>query len=136
MHEAVWLWEHPRSANRDQDKWGWLFDSHLQDVQGRTKFGPPQPRMAPMTLLAAMWLQLAMAVARNKEFVQCKFCKRQIEISTAESGFRTNREFCSDSCKTQDYRKRKRCALKMAAGGSSASAIARRLETKPAGGDA
>ena len=135
MRKAVWLWKHPKSANRDQRKWGWLFDSHLQDVQGRMRFGPggpPQLRIAPMTLLAAMWLQLALAVAGNKEFVKCKFCERQIEISTAESGFRTNREFCSDSCKTKDYRKRRRTALKMAAGGSSAGAITERLETKRA----
>ena len=135
IREAIWLWEHPRSASRDQKKWGWLLDSHLQDVQGRMRFapdGPPQLRVAPMTLLAAMWLQLALAVARSKEFVTCKFCKRQIEISTAESGFRTNREFCSDSCKTKDYRKRKRTALKMRTAGSSTSAIAKRLKTKRA----
>jgi hypothetical protein len=135
MRRAIWLWEHPKSAERDQEEWGWLFDSHLQRVEGRMRFGPgitAQLRIAPVTLLAAMWLQLALAVAGNKEFVKCKFCERQIEISTADSGFRTNRQFCSDSCKTKDYRKRKRTALKMAKRGMSVSTIVKQLDTRTA----
>ena len=134
MREAIWLCEHPKSAKREEEKLGWLFDSHLQHVQGRMKFGPdgpPQLRTAPMTLLAAMWLQLAMAVAGNKNFVKCKFCERQIEISTAESGFRSNRVFCSQSCKTNDYRRRKREAIRHARRGKRVAAIAKLVATEP-----
>jgi hypothetical protein len=134
MREAVWLWEHPKYTKREEGKLGWLFDSHLQHVQGRMRFaadGPPQLRIAPMTLLAAMWLQLAMAVAGNKNFVKCRFCERQIEISTAESGFRTNRQFCSQSCKTNDYRKRRRKAVKLAKQGKPMNRIAKFVATKP-----
>ena len=77
-----------------------------------------------------MWLQLATAVVGNKEFVKCKFCSRQIEISTADSGFRTNRQFCSDLCKTKDYRKRKRTAVRMAAKSASIANIAKEVDTE------
>ena len=121
MREAIWWWEHRKDAAR-RSAIEWLLNSHLQHVQGRMRIaagGSPQLRMAPLTLLAAMWLQLAMAVAGDKEFVKCKFCLRQIEISTAESGFRTNRVFCSGSCKTKDYRKRKRVAIRLAKRGEA-----------------
>ena len=134
MREAIWRSEHPKYTKREEEKLRRLFDFNLQHVQGRMKFtpdGPPQLRLAPMTLLAAMWLQLAMAVAGNKNFVKCRFCERQIEISTAESGFRTNRQFCSQSCKTKDARKRKRTALQLAAKGVPVDQIAKKTATKP-----
>ena len=62
----------------------------------------------------------------------CKFCSRPIEISTAETGYRTNRTFCSDSCKTRDYRQRKRTALRLAQEGQSVRGIAELIQTKPA----
>jgi hypothetical protein len=134
MREAIWLSEHPKYRKRDEEKFRWLFDSHLQHVQGRmnvAKDGRAQLRVAPVTLLAAMWLQLALAIAGNKNFVKCRFCERQIEISTAESGFRTNREFCSETCKTNDYRARKRKALKLAKQGKPPSKIAKIVATEP-----
>ena len=111
-----------------------LLDSHLQHVQGRMHFLPDrrvQLQIAPTTLLAAMWLQLAMAVSGNKDFLKCKFCEREIEISTASSGFRTNREFCSQSCKTKEYRRRKRKAIKFARQGKAVNSIARLTDTRP-----
>ena len=135
MREAIWLWEHPKSAEDEQKKWFWLLDTHLQRVQGRMKAGKdstPQLRIAPMTLLAAMWLQLALAIAGGKSYAKCKFCKKEIEISKAQSGFRADREFCSHSCKTKDYRKRKREAMRLATMGVSVAKIAKKLATNPA----
>lgn len=112
----------------------WLFNVHLQHVQGRMVFEselPPRLSFAPLTLLAAMWLQLALSVAGDKEFRACKLCRRLFEISTEQTGYRKHREFCSDSCKTLDYRKRKREALKLASDGRSAAAIAKQLKTSP-----
>ena len=110
----------------------WLFGSHLQKVQGRIVFsadGELEFRVQPMTLLAAMWLQLALAVAGDKDFRKCKYCHGHIEISTAASGFRTNREFCSDSCKTNDYRKRKRTAIRLFWAKESVSVIRKKVDT-------
>lgn len=117
---------------RDREKLAWLFNVHLQHVQSRMLFeADTDPRLsfAPLTLLSAMWLQLALAVAGDKEFRGCKHCKRLFEISTENTGYRKHREFCSESCKTKDYRKRKRTALKLAGEGKSVAVVATRTGT-------
>ena len=110
----------------------WLFDRHLQHVQGRLGFdrsGEPKLALKPLTLISAMWLQLALAITGEKRFVACKFCRRMFEISTEQTGFRSHREFCSDSCKTKDYRKRKRTALRLAEAGSQLREISEKTGT-------
>ncbi len=110
----------------------WLFDRHLQHVQARLSFdgsGKPRVLLEPLTLIAALWLQLALDVTGDKRFVACKFCRRPFEISTELTGFRSHREFCSDSCKTLDYRKRKRTALELAGAGVAIGHISERIET-------
>jgi len=59
-------------------------------------------------------MQLALAITEDKRLVACKCCDRMFEISTEQTEFRRHREFCSESCKTTDYRKRKRIALDLA----------------------
>ena len=73
-----------------------------------TEAAPPKLRLAPLNLIAAMWLQLALAVSGSKRFVRCKHCGSMFEISTEQTGFRRHREFCKASCKTLDYRKIRR----------------------------
>src|SRR3989442_442659 len=93
--------------NERREKLAWLFNIHLQHVQGRMLFdAKAEPRLsfAPLTLLSAMWLQLALSVVGDKEFRACKLCRRLFEISTEQTGYRKHREFCSESCKTKDYR--------------------------------
>jgi hypothetical protein len=140
MKEALRLGRRRKGRPNDRDdldRLSWLFASHLQHVQGRMTYDPdpdvpPRFSIAPLTLLAAMWLQHALAMAGDKQFVACKFCRRLMEISTDETGFRTHREFCSDSCKTKDYRKRMRTALTLAEKGLSTDAIAQRTVTQVA----
>jgi len=113
----------------------WLFNVHLRLVQPRISFQPGLPARlsyTPLTLLAAMWLQLSLAITDDKEFQACKFCRGLFEISTAQTGFRRHREFCSDSCKTKDYRKRKRTALRLLREGRLVATVAKELETDPA----
>lgn len=120
-----------RSFNASQ-RLKWLFDRNLQHVQGRLGFdksGEPKLTLEPLTLISAMWLQLALAITGDKRFVACKFCRRMFEISTEQSGFRSHREFCSDSCKTKDYRKRKRSALRLAEGGQLPAEISEKTGT-------
>ena len=125
--------EHHRGKRRR--KLEWLFNLHLQNVQPRMAFekdSSPRLSFRPLTLLAAMWLQLALAVAGDKHFPACKFCSRLFEVSTSPTGFRTHREFCSDSCKTRDYRRRKRLASDLATKGRSVQEIGRVTKTKVA----
>ena len=126
------LSEHETIAPRQHERFAWLFNRQLQYVQHRTTFNHNQPRfpIAPLTLLAAMWLQLSRAITGGKQFIECKSCRRLLELSTEESGFRRHREFCSDVCKTNDYRRRKRTALKLASQGKSLAEIAELTETR------
>jgi hypothetical protein len=124
-----------RRRREDAKKLDWLFNVHLQHVQPRMSFQPglpPSLSYTPLTLLAAMWLQLALAIKDDKDFQACKFCRALFEISTAQTGFRRHREFCSDSCKTKDYRKRKRTALRLLREGRPLARVAKELETEPA----
>jgi hypothetical protein len=120
---------------RNMEEWKrlkWLFDRNLQHVQGRLGFTPtkePRVLLEPLTLISAMWLQLALAITGEKEFVACKFCRRLFEISTEQTGYRRHREFCSVSCKTKDYRKRKRTALRLAKSGDRVRDIATKTST-------
>jgi len=64
MREGIDLAGGGRSA-KDLLRLEWLFNRNLQHVQGRVSFTPSgEPRLvpAPLTLIAAMWLQLALAV--------------------------------------------------------------------------
>lgn len=131
MREGIDLAGGLRSG-KDSQRLRWLFDRNLQKVQGRVAFdksGEPRLVLAPLSLVAAMWLQLALGVTGGKRFVECKFCRRVMEISTEQTGFRSHREFCSDSCKTKDYRKRKRAALAFGAAGVPLVDISERTAT-------
>lgn len=110
-----------------------LMDHHLQDIRGHLSFdagGAPKFAIEPFTLIAAMWLQLASTLTGAKRFEGCKVCGRLFEISTDPStGSRRHRVFCSDVCKTNDYRRRRRAALQLAGEGLSLAEIAARTET-------
>ena len=124
-----------RRRTEDRKRLEWLFNFHLQHVQARTTFEKvlrPKLSFAPLTLLAAMWLQLALALADGKQFLACKFCGRLFEVSTSPTGFRTHREFCTGSCKTKDYRRRKREALRLAGEKKPVHEIAKQTNTKTA----
>ncbi len=106
MREGLRIESRRRATTMDARRMKWLFDRNLQHLQGRMGFdgaGLPRLRIEPLTLISAMWLQLARAFTGDKQFVACKFCRRMFEISTDQTGFRSHREFCTDSCKTKDY---------------------------------
>ena len=54
-----------------------------------------------------MWLQFAQAIASKRKYRPCKECSGWFEVSTDDTGKRINREFCSDPCKSKNYRRRK-----------------------------
>ena len=113
----------------------WLFNRHLQAVQPRMNFSaesPPELRFQPLTLLASMWLQLSLSLVGSKDYRSCKFCRRLFEISTELTGYRRHREFCSTSCKTKDYRRRRRLAVQLKAQGKSLSEISDAVKTEKA----
>ena len=58
----------------------------------------------PVSLLAAMYLQFALAVRGNKTYKQCAWCGTTFEITPRIA--RSNRVFCSNACKQAEYRHR------------------------------
>jgi hypothetical protein len=86
-------------------------------------------QIIPDTLLSAMWLQFAQAIDGNRKHRACRECGKWFEISTEGTGFRVNREFCSDPCKSKDYRSRKSEALRLKSEGKSVAIIAKALDT-------
>ena len=87
----------------------------------------------PQSLLGALWLQAAMSLTGEKKFQRCANanCVRMIEISL-DTGFREGTMFCSDACKMQDYRTRRRKARLLAKRGWTPARIAKNIgrETK------
>jgi hypothetical protein len=89
-------------------------------------------QMRAETLLAAMWLQLAMAIVENKEFRRCEFCGRPFEVGKRyhDRQGRRDKVFCSDSCRVKSCSRRKAQARTMREGGASLREIAKAVESK------
>jgi hypothetical protein len=83
----------------------------------------------PHCLLAALWLQFAQAITGQKKQRRCKECGGWFEVSRDKHGFTERRLFCSDACKSHDYRHRKERALQLNCAGKSAKEIAQELDT-------
>ena len=99
---------------RDNGKLAALINDHLSGVQPHVELGSVKRlSFAPTDLLSAMWMKFALALVGGRTYRECKSCQKLFELSP-EGGFRSNRQFCSDPyCKTKDFRKRKRRALKL-----------------------
>lgn len=59
----------------------------------------------PKNLLGAMWVELLLAVANDKDYICCQGCKEWREVTTQ---VRPNSKHCSDACRSLAYRNRKR----------------------------
>lgn len=89
MKEALRLAQGRTASDKGRRRLSWLFNVNLQQVRGRMIFDPERPprfSVAPLSLLTAMWVQLALAIAGDKQFVECKHCHRLMEISTEDRG--------------------------------------------------
>ncbi len=89
--------------------------------------GRPALDILPRDLATAMVLQLAAAVALNKEYRPCRVCGRYFELSPGLN--RADRSTCSALCRKRSYRQRMARARKRHAQGKSLREIARELDT-------
>lgn len=83
--------------------------------------------LVPRSLLGAMWLQFAQAVAGNKSYRQCEYCRKWFEVSLEAS--RPTRLYCSNACRFKAYRKRQEDAYRLHQGKVPLKEIATRLGT-------
>jgi hypothetical protein len=84
----------------------------------------------PSSLLGALWLQFADAIAANRSFNQCLFCKRWFDV--AADGSRRDKHYCSQTCRTGAYRTRRIEAQRLHALGSTVEELAERFGSDPA----
>ena len=84
----------------------------------------------PLNLAGAIWLQVAFSVVRRAEYRICanEGCRRPFEVAAGlTTGKRANATFCSDRCKSQEYRDRKTLAKTLKAQGVPLRSIARQV---------
>ena len=110
-------------------------DQRLRDhVLSRVLFAGNHPRLhvvlQPQTLLAALWLQFAIALGANKSFTKCPQCGIPFEVSRDPSGKRRSARFCSTRCRVAHYRGRIERARQMNKEGTPVREIARALTTR------
>jgi hypothetical protein len=100
-------------------------------VAPQLSYAPHQGReelsLCPQSLLGALWLQFAQAIAGNRDYRACRECGKWFEVSL--EGARKSRLFCTDACKSKSYRGRKERAQALRATGKGFKEIARELET-------
>ncbi len=65
----------------------------------------PTVFLEPDSLLTAIWLQFGIAVQENKHFKQCVQCGSWFAVHPGQA--RSDRQYCSDSCRYKAYRARK-----------------------------
>jgi hypothetical protein len=82
--------------------------------------------VVPTTFFAFLWLQFGRAIADDKEFVRCRTCQTWFERSTETA--RTNRRFCSNACRTKNYRRRRAEARRLHVAGVPVRQIAKQLD--------
>ena len=85
--------------------------------------------IVPEGLIGALWLQFARAVERDARFRQCLECTTWFEVAPGRG--RTDKQFCSNACRTKAYRKRQAEAARLHGEGRSLEDIARELDSDP-----
>jgi hypothetical protein len=81
-------------------------------------------------LVGALWLQFADAIATNRNFQQCFGCKKW--FAAAYDLARSDKQYCSQTCRTRAYRTRRNEARRLHALGSTLEELAKRLGSDPA----
>jgi hypothetical protein len=85
--------------------------------------------IVPVNLIGCIWLQFAKAVEGKKEYRQCENCFGWIEVGGGKAS-RSDKRFCSPTCKATAHRKKRERARKLAARGITRRAIALELNTE------
>lgn len=63
--------------------------------------------VSPGSLEGVIWIQIAEYVSGLRNYRACAVCGKHLEISTEQTGHRTNIRYCSNACRFKAYRRRK-----------------------------
>jgi hypothetical protein len=86
--------------------------------------------MVPESLIGCLWLQFAKAIEGERKYRQCDRCRAWFEIGGSRAA-RSDKKFCSPSCKASAHRKKREEALQLSSRRVPAKEIARRLGIDP-----
>jgi hypothetical protein len=90
-------------------------------------------RFSLSQLRDVLWTQFVVAIEQGQEFRKCGWCEKPFLLSPQRPGKgrrgRSDRQFCSDSCRVQAYMRRKNTAIKLRAGGMKLRDILKEVET-------
>jgi hypothetical protein len=106
----------------------------IKVIPGRLPNGALDIQLQVEMLADALWLQFAMAVAENKQFRRCQWepCGRMLAVSPDRPGKgrrgRSDRQFCSDSCRVKAYLRRRETAIEMRSKGAKLREIAKAVD--------
>ena len=133
MQQAIAAWQRVREGTADKEEVQELQDTINHQLEwGASIRIVDDPRkggmaleMRPFRLHGALWLQLAQAVAADREYRTCGTCGRWFALDPATA--RSNRLFCSQACRSKAYRGRKEEAQRLAEQGKTAKEIAAEL---------
>jgi hypothetical protein len=92
-------------------------------LRPRLVFGYP-------TLAVAVWGEFAKAVSEDRLFATCKECGKPFEVAPELA--RTNRRFCSNSCRSKAYRERQDRARRLFTAKKTFEQIAEELDSDAA----
>ena len=74
--------------------------------------GPrPQMKIKPLSLMAALWKQVAEEISTGTNFKKCKFCPMWFSYGPG-TGRKNTKVFCSDRCRVAWNRQKKKEASK------------------------
>lgn len=79
---------------------GYIFVEVAEDAEK-----PCRLELRPRSLLAGLWMQLAVAVDDNLEFKRCIECGKSYNATPGAA--RKTKSYCSDACRAHAYRRRK-----------------------------
>jgi hypothetical protein len=83
-------------------------------------------RHLPSSLLGVLWLQFAEAIAANRTFRQCHACNKWFEV--APQSARSDKLYCSNTCRIRAYRTRQSQAREAYRLGSSIEELSERFD--------
>ena len=87
---------------------------------------------APRSLIGTLWMQFALSLSGDRAIKECPVCKRLIVIAKDEYvGARADATFCGSTCRSQDYRDRKKLARQLKKNGWRIPRIARQVRSDP-----
>jgi hypothetical protein len=101
--------------------------AYLMTYNERT--GRFENHVRPRNLLGALWLQFAESLDPDRQYRECPGCNQRFAVSPDTK--RSDSKHCSERCKVNAFRRRKRRAQDLRANGMSVREIAAELGSEP-----